>query len=89
MKNILLMGLLLLGVAACQSPKKEATFTEKDLTIIPKPLSVKMGEGYFVFNDETRFVVRDTTAFLLPLYLLAEELQLMSARPKKERAKRN
>lgn len=89
MKNILLMGLLLLGVAACQSPKKEATFTEKDLTIIPKPLSVKMGEGCFVFNDETRFVVRDTTAFLLPLYLLAEELQLMSARTKKERAKRN
>nr|WP_155285244.1 family 20 glycosylhydrolase [Capnocytophaga felis] len=73
MKKLLLPFILL--VFGCQS-SKEITFTEKDISIIPKPQSISISEGYFEFNSQTTFVVSDTLQNVARL--LTEKFQKVS-----------
>ena len=48
--------LSLIMLASCESSKKKV-FTEKDITIIPKPVKMELREGDFEFNEKTKIVI--------------------------------
>lgn len=63
MKKYLFLLPILLAFA-CQSPK-EFSFSEKDINIIPKPVSQELWQGHFEFSSETIFVVPDSLKSVL------------------------
>lgn len=54
--NHLLLVLFLYVSSVCVAQKK---FTEKDIQVIPKPVSLIINEGVFEFSETTKFVVTD------------------------------
>ncbi|MBC9795939.1 beta-N-acetylhexosaminidase [Sinomicrobium weinanense] len=53
----LLLSLAIL-LSAC-GHREKITFTEGDISIIPKPRELKLNEGAFVFNEKTVFLVEE------------------------------
>jgi len=61
MKNINLLKLVVIVIlvllVSCK--KQHKVFTDNDIKIIPKPVELKLTEGIFEFNQNTKFVVND------------------------------
>ncbi len=59
-KNLVVLILIVI-TASCQEKKETKVFTEADIAIIPKPVSMQLGNGVFEFNDQTQFVISDAS----------------------------
>ncbi|WP_432221036.1 glycoside hydrolase family 20 protein [Flavobacterium sp. TMP13] len=58
LKKVLLLVLIAVTVS-CQKTKVTKVFTEKDISIIPKPAALQLQEGSFEFTENTQFVATD------------------------------
>ncbi|MGC1630952.1 MAG: family 20 glycosylhydrolase [Gelidibacter sp.] len=56
-----LVLVLIAMMASCQESKTPKVFTESDITIIPKPVALKLEQGTFEFNENTQFVISDAS----------------------------
>ncbi len=58
-KTICLTLLLFVIILTSCEQKKKTVFVESDLKIIPEPVELKLEQGSFIFDKETKFVVAD------------------------------
>ncbi|WP_291865502.1 family 20 glycosylhydrolase [Maribacter sp.] len=54
-------SIVLVLVVVLASCSKSKVFTENDIQIIPKPASLKLETGTFLFNENTQFLAANTT----------------------------
>lgn len=59
--NKVLVLALIVITASCQISKESKIFTEKDITIIPKPVQLHLEQGNFQFSKKTQFVITDAS----------------------------
>src|SRR5690606_6405077 len=57
--NKIMALVIIVLLASCQEKQETKVFTEADIAIIPKPVSLQLGNGVFEFNDQTHFVISD------------------------------
>ena len=58
LKKVMLLALIALTFSF-QKTNETKVFTEKDITVIPKPADLKLQKGSFEFTKNTQFVATD------------------------------
>ncbi|WP_158974013.1 family 20 glycosylhydrolase [Cellulophaga sp. L1A9] len=90
MRNFISLVLIALFIASC-AQKPKPTFSQEDISIVPKPLSFELKESSFQFKPETKIVLQDeiqqkAVNYLLGLFNNAADYHLQVVNDKTEEA---
>lgn len=90
LKKVLLLALIAITFSF-QKANETKVFTEKDITVIPKPSELKLQKGSFAFTKNTQFVATDVAqkeivSILTNKFKLASgwDLKIVKKAPKKD-----
>ena len=90
LKKVMLLALIAITFSF-QKTNETKVFTEKDITVIPKPAELKLQKGNFTFTKNTQFVATDVAqkeivSILTDKFKLTSgwDLQIVKKAPKKD-----
>jgi len=89
MRNYITLLLITIFLVSCSKPKP--TFNEKDISLLPKPVSFELKESSFQFESDTKIVLQDESQqkavnYLLGLFNAAADYNLQVIDTKAENA---